>query len=180
MSGFARRGILGLSLAIAGVFAAPAQTPPHRPFDTASGILVSCLPIDRVEWTAAACQRLIAEVQRRGTATKVPVAAIDYAADLMRRKFDGAGAFDLDKAIRMRLSFAASTAVIGRINLALGANTIWEPTAKDIPNVAPGQRLVRNFYIIDLQFEPGVKLRDAEPYLAKLLDGFFAYGDSKL
>jgi hypothetical protein len=39
---------------------------------------------------------------------------------------------------------------------------------------------VRNFYIVDAQFEPGVKLRDAEPYLAKMLDAFFAYGDSKL
>lgn len=180
MKGFLGRGILGLSVAIGAAGAAAAQTPQQRPFDTASGILVSCLPATGFAWTGEACQRLIAEVQRRAAAAKVRAAFIDFTPDLMRKQLGEIGGFDGDKAIRMRMSFTESTSTKGRINLALGSNTIWEPTAKDIPNVAPGQRLVRNFFITDVQFEPGVTLRQADPYLKQLLDMFFGYGDGTL
>src|SRR5690348_3928924 len=91
MKDLARRGILGLSIAVAGVFAAAAQTPPKRPFDAASGILVSCVPAPGYDWTGSACQRLIADVQQRATGSKVPAAPIEFSPDLMRKQLGQIG-----------------------------------------------------------------------------------------
>jgi hypothetical protein len=54
---------------------------------------------------------------------------------------------------------------------------VWEPTAKDIPNVAPGQRIPMNFYAQSVTFDPGTTLSQAEPYLRDITKTFFEVGD---
>jgi hypothetical protein len=176
-----------LATTIAAVFVlaaceANAQTSPapgQRPFDLVSGIVFTCGSATGFAWTGEACNRLSAEFKKRAEANKLPFVEVLITADFKTRKRDTVNGFDEDKAVRVFWNFVESKEVKGRINATLAANRIWEPTAKDIANVAPGQRIPLNFYVQSVLYDPGVTLSQAEPYMAQITDSFFKVGEGK-
>jgi hypothetical protein len=170
---------LALLVAFAPGLCAQSPSPPKRPFDAFSGLLVSCQTESDVKWGNEACTYLIAEVQRRATESKVKVSVQPSSPDISEKKFGDTDGFNGDKAIRMTLAFTASSEVKGRVNFSLASNVIWEPTAREIPGVVPGQRLVQNFYIQGSIFEPEMQFKEVKSTLAKMLDWFFEYGNGK-
>jgi hypothetical protein len=158
---------------------AAAQAPSQRPFDAVTGIVFSCGSATGFAWTGEACNRLSAEFKKRGEAAKLPFVEVLITADFKTKKRDTVNGFNEDKAVRVFWNFVEDKSVKGRISGGLSANRIWEPTAKDIPNVAPGQRIPLNFYLQSVQFEPGVTAKQAEPYLTTITDAFFQVGEGK-
>lgn len=61
----------------------------------------------------------------------------------------------------------------------LSSTRIWEPTAKEIPNVAPGQRISVPFWVQSASFNRGTGYRQAAEYLQLITDSFFLIGDKK-
>lgn len=183
MTQFAFFGISFLCFIVSAGFiqGAAAQTPPKpRPFDLVSGILVACAPAPGFAWTEEACGHLVLEVRKRAAIAKVAVALVESTPDIARKKFGTVESFDGDKAIRMNWQCVESKDVKGRIAISLSSNWIWQPTAKEIPNIVPGQRIPRSFYAQQVLFDPGAKMRDAPPFLKQILDSFFALGVGKL
>src|SRR5215470_8095934 len=163
-----RRPALGLTLLFAltgGAVAETSSAPPNkRLFDRFPGIVVACQPAPSVRWTVDACPFLMDEMKRRAAQSKLPVSVQGYTSD---------------KAIRVGLVFKESSSVKGRVELSIASYWVWEPTAKEIPNVAPGQRLPQIFYIGGIQFEPEATLKAAERYFKVELDTFFNLGEGK-
>ena len=58
-------------------------------------------------------------------------------ADFSTKKRETVNGFDHDKAVRVFFNFTESN---GRISASLSSTRIWEPTTKEIPGAAPGQR----------------------------------------
>jgi hypothetical protein len=161
---------------------AHAQTNPapgQRPFDLVTGIVFTCSPATGFPWTGEACSRLSAEFRKRAATNKLPFIEVPITADFKTKKRDTVNGVDEDKAVRVFWNFTESTGVKGRINAGLSANRVWEPTPKDIPNVAPGQRFPVNFYLQSVLYDPGVTLSQAEPALKQLTDNFFTTGETK-
>ena len=153
--------------------------PPKRPFDAVSGIIISCQPASNVSWTSEGCTHLIAEVQRRAAESKVRVSVQPSQPNLASKKFGDTNGFNGDKAVRMALTFEESSEEKGRVNLTLSSSVIWEPTAEDIPGIAPGQRFQQNFYLQGILFDPDIPFTHAQRYMKTMLDGFFTYGEGK-
>jgi hypothetical protein len=168
-----------LTVAAGGAKAQTNPAPGQRPFDLVTGIVFSCGSATGFAWTGEACNRLSAEFRKRAEANKMPFVEVPITADFSRRKRDTVNGFNEDKAVRVFWNFVESTSTKGRINTGLSANRIWEPTPKDIPNVAPGQRIPLNFYLQSVQFDPGVTLSQPEPYLRQIADSFFEVGEAK-
>ena len=179
-----RRPALGLALLLALTCGALAETSPAAPnkrlFDRFPGIIVACQPAPSVRWTVVACPYLIDEMKRRAALSKLPVSVQGYTSDIARKQFGEMDGFNGDKAIRAGLVFKESSSVKGRVELSIASYWVWEPTAKEIPNVAPGQRLPQIFYIGGIQFEPEATLKAAERYFKVELDTFFNLGEGKL
>jgi hypothetical protein len=165
---------------------AAAQTPPkQRPFDRIPGILVACAPAPGVAWTEQGCAYLIAESKKRAAMAKVPIAAVESTPYFSNQKLGTIDSFDGDKAIRMYWICKESKDKKGQVSVELASKVIYEPSAKDFPNqpniqVAPGQRIPANFFTMQVTFDPGVKLRDAQSSLNVILDSFFEVGEGKL
>jgi len=153
--------------------------PGQRLFDIVSGIVFSCTSATGFAWTAEACGKLSAEFRKRAQAAKLPFVEVPITADFKTKKLETAGGFDQDKAVRVFWSFTDQTDAKGVISGALTATRIWEPTAKEIPNVAPGQRISVPFWIQAASFDRGVGYRDAAKYLQLITDSFFLVGDKK-
>jgi hypothetical protein len=79
----------------------------------------------------------------------------------------------------MAWNFHESSETKGAVNLTLDSSYIWEPTAKEIPGIVPGQRLIQNFYLQGILFDPAIHFGDAEPSLKTVLNGFFNFGEGK-
>lgn len=161
---------------------AHAQTNPppgQRPFELVTGIVFTCSGATGFAWTGEACNRLSAEFKKRAEANKLPFVEVPITADFNRGKRGTVNGFNEDKAARVFWNFVESKEVKGRISVGLSANRVWEPTPKDIPNVAPGQRIPLNFYLQSVLFDPGVTLPQAEPYLTQISDNFFKFGEAK-
>ena len=160
--------------------AASAQTAPKpRPFDAVTGIVFTCSQANGHPWTAEACNRLGADFKKRVEALKLPFVNVVITADFSRGKRNTVNGFDEDKAVRVFWNFKELDAE-KRIQGALSSNRVWEPTPKDIPNVAPGQRIPLNFYAQSVIFVPGTTLSVAEPILKQLSDNFFEVGEGKI
>jgi hypothetical protein len=168
-----------LVLTVCRAIAQTSPAPGQRPFDLVSGIVFTCGSATGFAWTGEACNKLSAEFKKRAEVNKLPFAEVLITADFKTKKRDTVNGFNEDKAVRVFWNFVESKEVKGRINAGLSANRIWEPTAKDIPNVAPGQRIPVNFYLQSLQYDPGVTLAQAEPYLTQMTDSFFKFGEAK-
>jgi hypothetical protein len=176
-----------LTTALAAVLAlmackASAQTSPapgQRPFDLVSGIVFACGSATGFAWTGEACNSLSAEFKKRAEANKLPFTEVLITADFKTKKRDTVNGFNEDKAVRVFWNFVESKEVKGRISAGLSANRIWEPMPKDIPNVAPGQRIPVNFYLQSVLFDPGAMPAQAEPYLTQMTNNFFKYGEAK-
>jgi hypothetical protein len=174
------RPALGLALLFALTSGALAEPANKRLFDRFPGIIVACQPAPSVRWTLDACPYLIDEMKRRAALSKLPVSIQGYTSDMARKQFGEMDGFNGDKAIRVGLVFKESSSVKGRVELSIASYWVWEPTAKEIPNVAPGQRLPQIFYVGSIQFEPAATLKTAESYFKVELDTFFNLGEGKL
>ena len=150
----------------------------QRPFDRVSGVLFACAPATGFVWTGHACEGLTAEYKKRAEAAKLPFAVVPITADISRKDFGSMNGFNADKAVRVRLIFKESASTKGRIHASLSSSFIYEPTTRDHPNVAPGQRIPMNFYSQEVQFEPGVTLSQAQKYLDMLTGFFFNFGEA--
>lgn len=75
--------------------------------------------------------------------------------------------------------FADEKDAPGMIKGALSATRVWEPTSKEIPNVAPGHRISVPFWVQSAVFKRGARYRDAAEYLQLITDSFFLIGDKK-
>jgi hypothetical protein len=137
---------------------AQTPTPPKRPFDMFPGILASCQSEGNVKRMGEACTYLLAEVKRRAAESKIAVSVQPSSPDMARKKFGEIDGFNGDKAIRMEWKLEESSEVKGRLNVTLSSNFIWEPTAKEIPGIVPGQRLIQNFYLQGVLFDPDICL----------------------
>jgi hypothetical protein len=158
---------------------AQSPTPPKRPFDMFPGILVSCQSEGNVKWMDDACTYLLAEVKRRGGESKIAVSVQPSSSGMATKKFGEIDGFNGDKAIRMAWTLKESSEVKGRVNVTLSSNFIWEPTAKEIPGIVPGQRLIQNFYLQGVLFDPDIRYSEVEASLQKLVNWFFDYGEGK-
>ena len=167
-----------------GARAQAAQQPPAalkkpRPFDAVTGIVFTCAMATGHAWTGEACNRLSAEFKKRAEALKLPFVEVVITATFSREKRATVNGFDQDKAVRVFWNFK-ETGAEKRIQGGISANRIWEPTAKEIPNVAPGQRIPLNFYAQSAIFTPGTGLSTAEPVLKQFTDTFFELGEGKI
>jgi hypothetical protein len=151
--------------------------PGQRMFDLVSGIVFTCGSATGFAWTGEACDTLAGEFKKRAAAAKLPFAEVPITADFRTRRFETVDGFARDKAVRVFWNFTESTGTKGRISAALSSSRIYEP--KDISNAAPGQRIPLNFYAQSAQFEPGVTLKQARPYLQTITDTFFEVGAMK-
>ena len=162
--------------------AASAQTsaaPKPRPFDAVTGIVFACSQANGFAWTAEACNRLGADFKKRAEALKLPFSHVIITADFSREKRATVNGFDEDRAVRVFWNFKEMDAE-KRIQAGLSSNRVWQPTPKDIPNAAPGQRIPLNFYAQSAIFVPGTTLSVAEPILKQLSDNFFEIGEGKI
>jgi hypothetical protein len=167
-------------LACLGLAPAAAQQPKPRPFDRVTGIVFACGSATGFAWTGEACDRLSAEFKKRAALSKLPFVEVPITADFRSKKRDVVDGFDQDKAVRVFWNFVESKSSKGQISASLSSNFIYEPTAKDHPNIAPGQRIPMNFYAQSALFDPGVTYAKAESYLTMLTDNFFQVGEGKI
>jgi hypothetical protein len=168
-----------LTLTASGVNAQMNPAPGQRPFDLVTGIVFTCSPATGFPWTGEACGRLLADFKKRAETSKLPFIEVPITADFKTKKRDTVNGFDEDKAVRVFWNFTESAGAKGRISANLSASHVWEPTPKDIPNVAPGQRFPVNFYLQAVLYDPGVTLSQAEPALKQLTENFFTTGETK-
>jgi hypothetical protein len=179
-------GMKGISVAllfmVLGATGARAQMQPapgQRPFDMVSGIVFYCGMAPGYAWTLEACQKLTAEFRKRAEALKIPFAEVPISADFDTRKMPPSNGFDQDKAVRVFWFFSDQSDAPGMIRGALSSTRVWEPTAKEIPNVAPGQRISVPFWIQSASFKRGARYRDAAEGLQLITDSFFLIGDKR-
>lgn len=176
------RIVVALLFVVLGATGARAQMEPapgQRPFDMVSGIVFYCAIAPGFDWTREACEKLTAEFRKRAEALKLPFAEVPISADFGTRKMPTAGGFDQDKAVRVFWYFADQKEAPGMVRGTLSSTRIWEPTAKEIPNVAPGQRLSLPFWVQSASFKRGVGYRQAAEGLQLITDSFFLIGDRK-
>ncbi len=152
---------------------------PKRQFDLVTGIYFSCRPAAGFAWTVEACGPITADFKKRAAALKLPFADAPVTGDISTKKLETVQDFNLDKAVRAVWSFDEDKAVKGRISAGITAHRVWEPTPKEIPNAVPGQRIPVLFVTQSVLFDPGVKLKDAQPYLTMVTDTFFEAGEMK-
>ena len=152
--------------------------PKKRPFDQVPGVVAACLSSPAAAWTVEACADLLQEARKHAVSSSVKLAVQEFTPDLQRGKLPVIDGFDGDKAIRLVLSFEGPDAN-KRVSFKLASNFIFMPTAKDIPNVVPGQRIPQNFFVQGATFEPGVNAKTAKPTLDTVLETFFEVGDGK-
>lgn len=157
-----------------------AQTAPKpSPFDAVTGIVFTCSQANGHLWTVEACNRLGADFRKRAEALKLRFSEVLITADFSRGKRNTVNGFDEDKAVRVFWNFKEIDTQKS-IQAGLSSNRVWEPTTKDIPNVAPGQRIPVNFYAQSVIFVPGTTLSVAEPLLKQISDNFFDIGEGKI
>lgn len=176
------RIVFALLFVVLGATGARAQMEPapgQRPFELVSGIVFHCAIAPGFAWTQEACEKLTAEFRKRAEALKLPFAEAPISADFSTKKMPTSGGFDQDKAVRVFWYFADQSDALGMIKSTLSSTRIWEPTAKEIPNVAPGQRISVPFWIQSASFKRGARYRDAAEYLQLITDSFFLIGDKK-
>ena len=171
--------LLFLVLGATGARAQMEPAPGQRPFEMVSGIVFYCAIAPGFAWTREACEKLTVEFSKRAEALKLPFAEVPITADFSTRKMPTVGGFDQDKAVRVFWYFADQKDFPGMVRGTLSSTRIWEPTAKEIPNVAPGQRISVPFWIQAASFNRGVGYRDAAKYLQLITDSFFLVGDKK-
>ncbi len=167
-------------LCLFGAATAGAQQPKPRPFDRVTGIVFACGSATGFAWTGEACDKLSAEFRKRAAAAKLRFAEAPITADFRREKRNVVDGFDQDRAVRVFWNFVESKGTKGQISAGLSSNFIYEPTVKDNPNVAPGQRIAMNFYAQSVLFDPGATYAKAESYLSSITDTFFQLGEGKL
>jgi hypothetical protein len=173
---------VALAAVVSLVAIAPARAqmnpaPGQRMFDLVTGIVFACGSATGFAWTGDACGVLAGEFRKRATAAKLPFVEVPITADFSRRPLETVDGFARDKAVRVFWNFTESRTTKGRISAALSSNRIYEP--KEVPNAAPGQRIPLNFFAQSAQFEPGVTLKQAQPYLTAITDTFFEVGEMK-
>jgi hypothetical protein len=167
--------LLGVTSAQAQMEPAPGQ----RLFDIVSGIVFTCGSATGFAWTGEACDKLSAEFRKRAEAAKLRFVEVPITADFKTKKMETAAGFDQDKAVRVFWNFTEESDAKGIITGALSATRIWEPTAKEIPNAAPGQRLPLIFWVQSALFSRGARYKDAAEYLGIITDSFFKVGESR-
>lgn len=167
-------------LFLVGAATAGAQQPKPRPFDRVTGIVFACGAATGFTWTGQACDKLSAEFRRRAAAAKLRFAEVPITADFRREKRNVVDGFDQDKAVRVFWNFVESKGTKGQISAGLSSNFVHEPTAKDHPNAAPGQRIPMNFYAQSVLFDPGATHAKAESHLTMITDSFFKLGEGQL
>lgn len=155
------------------------QTKP-RPFDRVTGIVFTCGSATGFAWTGQACGALSAEFKKRAAASKLPFVEVPITADFSRKKRDTVDGFDQDKAVRVFWNFVESKGAKGQISAGLSSNIIYEPTTKDHPNIAPGQRISMNFYAQSVLFDPGATYAKTESFLNMITANFFQLGEGKI
>lgn len=171
--------IVTVLLAAPGAHAQTAPAPGQRLFDTVSGIVFTCSGATGFQWTGEACGKLSAEFSQRAKAAGLPFEEVLITADFKQKKMPVVASFDQDKAVRVFWNFTESKQAKGNITAALSSNRVWEPTAKEVPNAVPGQRISLNFYTQSATFNPGVTYKDAEKYLKTITDSFFKVGETR-
>ncbi len=176
------RIVFALLFVVLGTTGARAQMEPapgQRPFEMVSGIVFYCAIAPGFDWTREACEKLTAEFRKRAEALKLPFAEVPISADFSTRKMPTVGGFDQDKAVRVFWYFADQKEAPGMIQGTLSSTRIWEPTAKEIPNVAPGQRISLPFWVQSASFNRGTRYKEAAEYLQLITDSFFLIGDKR-
>ena len=166
-------------LGATGAHAQMEPAPGQRMFDIVSGIVFSCSSATGFAWTVEACGKLSAEFRKRAETAKLPFVEVPITADFPTKKMEKSGGFDQDRAVRAFWSFSDQADAKGVIRATLSATRIWEPTAKEIPNAVPGQRLPLNFWVQSAQFPRGARYKDAAEYLEIITDSFFKIGESR-
>ena len=175
--------VAAIAMAIAAM-SAPAHpqmnaAPGQRQFDLVSGILFTCASATGFAWTGEACDKLSGEFKKRAEAAKLAFVEVPITADFRTKKLETVDGFDRDKAVRVFWNFTEDADAKGVIKASLSANRIWEPTPKEIPNAAPGQRIPLNFYAQSAMSKPGIKLKDMQPYLDIITESFFKVGETR-
>lgn len=148
-------------------------------FDLVTGMVFNCSSATGHAWTVEACEKLGAEFKKRAEANKLPFAEVPITPDFSTQKREKSGGFDQDKAVRVSWSFTEQEGAKGTIQAALSASRIWEPTAKEIPNVAPGQRIPVPFWVQSVSFPEGAQYKDAAAALDLITKSFFTIGESR-
>ncbi len=171
--------LLCIVLGATGARAQMEPAPGQRPFELVSGIVFYCASAPGFAWTVEACSKLTAEFRKRAEAFKLPFAEVPTTPDFKTRKMPTSGGFDQDKAVRVFWYFADRSDAPGMIRGTLSSTRIWEPTQKEVPNVAPGQRIPVPFWEQSASFRRGVGYRDAAEYLQLITDSFFLIGDKR-
>lgn len=153
--------------------------PGQRMFDLVSGIVFNCSTATGYAWTVEACEKITAEFRKRAEASKLPFVEVPITADFSIKKRETAGGFDQDKAVRVFWNFTEEANYKGMIKGGISATRIWEPTEKEIPNVAPGQRFSVPFWVQSASFKRGTRYKDAVEYLDIMTNSFFKIGESR-
>jgi len=171
--------LLFIVLGATGARAQMEPAPGQRPFELVSGIVFYCAIAPGFAWTQEACEKLTVEFRKRAEALKIPFAEAPISADFSTRKMPTSAGFDQDKSVRVFWHFADQSNAPGMVRGTLSSTRIWEPTAKEIPNVAPGQRIPVPFWEQSASFKRGARYRDAAEYLQLITDSFFLIGDKR-
>jgi hypothetical protein len=167
---------------IFGATGAPAQMEPavgQRGFDLVTGIVFYCGSATGFKWTIEACEKITADFKKRAAAAKMPFVEVDITADFSTKKLPTVDGFDQDKAVRALWYFVEDAQHKGMIKGELSSRRVWEPTAKEIPNVVPGQRIAVPFWIQSATFNRGATYRSAKEYLDLITEGFFMIGEQR-
>ena len=170
---------LFMMLGTTGAQAQMEPAPGQRMFDLVSGIVFNCSTATGYAWTVEACEKLTAEFKKRAETNKLPFVEVPITADFATKKRESSGGFGQDKAVRVFWNFTDQDDAKGMIKGALSATRIWEPTAKEIPNVAPGQRIPVPFWAQSASFKRGARYKDAAEYLDIITQSFFKIGETR-
>jgi hypothetical protein len=173
------RAIFAIAILLLGASHARAQMTPapgQRLFDLVSGIVFACGMQTGHPWAKEACFKTSADFKKRAEAAKVPFADVLITADFSTKKGETLNGFDHDKAVRVFFNFTESN---GSITASLRSTRIWEPTTKEIPGAAPGQRISVPFYIQSMQTDSKTSMSKAQEYLTIITDSFFMVGENR-
>ena len=136
-----------------GVAAADEQH--RRPFDNYRAIYAICVSSLNTEWTREARKYLLNEVNRHAAREKLLV-SVDN--DTPPAKFREAHGLTTEQVIWLVMRFEDSSEKKGGVNLTFSAP---------------------NFYLQGAVFDPGISFAKSKPFLDRMLDGFFDYGEGK-
>jgi hypothetical protein len=126
-----------------------------RPFDNYRAIFAVCVSSFNVEWTSEARKYLLNEVNRHAAREKLLV-SVDN--DTPPAKFREAHGLTTEQVIWLVMRFEDSSEKKGGVNLTFSAP---------------------NFYLQGAVFDPGISFAKSKPFLDRMLDGFFDYGEGK-